>query len=91
MPIDLINKELISYFKGELKRFNTPYKVFGSQFQQEVWQALCAIPYGETISYKEQAVYLNKPNSYRAAANANGANQLAIIIPLTKTWHNDAQ
>ncbi len=47
------------------RQFNTPYKVFGSQFQQQVWQALCAIPYGEIRSYKEQAVSLNKPNSYR--------------------------
>lgn len=91
LPIDSIKKELTSYFKGELKKFNTPYKVFGSQFQQQVWQALCAIPYGETRSYKEQAISLNKPNSYRAVANANGVNQLAIIIPCHRIIASDGK
>lgn len=89
LPIDLIKKELTSYFQGELTKFNTPYKVFGSQFQQQVWQALCTIPFGETRSYKEQAIYLNKPNSCRAVANANGANQLAIIIPCHRVIASD--
>lgn len=89
LPIDSIKKELTSYFKGELKKINTPYKVFGSQLQQQVWQALFSIPYGETRSYKEQAISLNKPNSYRSVANANGANQLAIIIPCHRIIASD--
>ncbi|AFD19879.1 methylated-DNA--protein-cysteine methyltransferase [Rickettsia slovaca str. D-CWPP] len=46
-----------------------------------VWQELMNIPYGETRSYLNQAKVLGKPNSYRAVANANGMNQLAIIVP----------
>lgn len=81
LPLTSIETELKAYFAGKLLQFKTPYRIFGSTFQQQVWRALCQIPYGETISYADQAKYLGKPNSYRAVANANGANQLAIIIP----------
>jgi AraC family transcriptional regulator of adaptative response/methylated-DNA-[protein]-cysteine methyltransferase len=80
-PLKTIQLELKAYFEGRLKHFQTPYCVFGSTFQKQVWNALCQIPYGETRSYTEQANLINKPKAYRAVANANGANQLAIIIP----------
>lgn len=64
-PIQSITQELAAYFSGTLTQFNTPYRVFGSTFQQEVWQALCKIPYGETKSYLEQATSLGRPNAYR--------------------------
>ncbi len=89
LPIDTIKSELTSYFKGQLTNFTTPYKILGSDFQQQVWKILCKIPYGETRSYKAQAISLNKPNSYRAVANANGANQLAIIIPCHRIIASD--
>lgn len=88
-PIQSITEELTDYFSGKLTQFKTPYRVFGSQFQQEVWQALCKIPYGQTKSYLEQAIDLGRPNSYRAVANANGANQLAIIIPCHRIIASD--
>lgn len=80
-PLESIKEELKAYFEGHLTQFKTPYRVFGSPFQQQVWQSLSQIPYGETRSYKEQSLSLEKPNGYRAVANANGANPLAIIIP----------
>ena len=55
--------------------------MFGSDFQQKVWQALLKIPYGETRSYAAQAAAMGFPKATRAVANANGANQLAIVIP----------
>lgn len=76
-----IESELTAYFAGSLKTFKTPYQVLGSPFQQQVWHLLSKIPFGETISYKQQAEYLDKPTAYRAVANANGRNQLAIIVP----------
>lgn len=88
-PIQSITQELAAYFSGTLTEFKTPYRVFGSPFQQEVWQALCKIPYGETKSYLEQAVFLGRPSAYRAVANANGANQLAIIIPCHRIIASD--
>lgn len=84
-----IKTELSSYFKGELTVFNTPVQVFGSPFQQQVWEALCRIPYGETRSYAEQANSLGRASAYRAVANANGANQLAIIIPCHRVIASD--
>lgn len=80
-PLTSIEAELNAYFAGSLTQFNTPYRVLGTPFQQQVWQALCQIPFGETKSYAEQSMSLGKPNSHRAVANANGANQLAIMIP----------
>ena len=46
-----------------------------------VWGALLNIPYGETRSYKEQAIAIGNPKAVRAVARANGDNRLAIIIP----------
>ncbi len=79
--IDLIEEELLSYFVGKLKIFKTPIHTLGSPFQKMVWQELMNIPYGETRSYLAQANAIGKPTAFRAVANANGANQLAIIIP----------
>lgn len=76
-----IKEELKAYFAGNLKTFSTPVKLLGTSFQQSVWSELMRISYAETRSYAEQAMALKKPTAYRAVANANGANQLAIIIP----------
>lgn len=80
-PIKSIKLELESYFEGKLKEFNTPLNILGSPFQKLVWAKLLNITYGNTRSYMEQAVSIGKNKAYRAVANANGANQLAIIIP----------
>jgi len=88
-PLQSIEAELKAYFNGTLTHFETSYEVFGSPFQQQVWQALCNIPYGTTKSYAEQAQSLGKPTAYRAVANANGANQLSIIIPCHRIISSD--
>lgn len=80
-PLLSIEKEITSYFKGELHLFETPIYSVGSPFQKSAWDTLLRIPYGETRSYAEQASSIGKPSAYRAVANANGANQLAIVIP----------
>lgn len=80
-PLAQIEEELKSYFAGELKQFTTPYKTVGTAFQQKTWRALCKIPYGTTRSYLEQANIVGNSKAVRAVARANGANQLAIIIP----------
>lgn len=88
-PLHSIELELMAYFNGTLTHFKTPYRVFGSPFQQQAWQALCDIPYGTTRSYAQQAQSLGRPSAYRAVANANGANQLAIIIPCHRIIASD--
>ena len=79
--ITSIEAELKLYFEGNLKNFKTPVHLMGSPFQKLVWEELMRIPFGETRSYADQAAAMGKPTAYRAVANANGANQLAIIIP----------
>ncbi len=80
-PIKSIIRELQSYFDGALMEFKTPLHLLGSPFQRLVWEELIRIPYGQVRTYAAQAAAIEKHSAYRAVANANGANQLAIIIP----------
>jgi O-6-methylguanine DNA methyltransferase len=78
---DQLKKELDEYFEGKREVFEIPLQLLGTPFQQKVWNILQAIPYGNTISYQEQAVLINNEKAVRAVANANAANLIAIIIP----------
>lgn len=80
-PIDSIEKELRDYFDGMLREFKTVLYFLGSPFQKRVWEELRKIPCGETRSYSDIAIAIGKPTACRAVAQANGANQLAIVIP----------
>ena len=88
-PIVSIERELNAWFDGTLRTFKTPLFLLGSPFQKSVWEALCRIPYGETRSYLEQAATIGSPSACRAVASANGANQLAIIIPCHRIIKSD--
>ncbi|HKG07596.1 MAG TPA: methylated-DNA--[protein]-cysteine S-methyltransferase, partial [Pedobacter sp.] len=63
------------------KNFSVPLHTPGNEFSQAVWKTLQEIPYGETISYKEQAALMKNPKAIRAIASTNGRNRLAIIVP----------
>lgn len=80
-PILSIKNELSQYFEGQLRKFKTPLYFLGSPFQKYVWEELQKIPFGETRSYADIAAAIGKPTAFRAVANANGANQFAIIVP----------
>jgi AraC family transcriptional regulator of adaptative response/methylated-DNA-[protein]-cysteine methyltransferase len=80
-PIAQIEAELAAYFDGSSMRFETPLARLGSTFQNAVWDALLAIPPGQTRSYADLARTIGRPEAVRAAAQANGANQLAIVVP----------
>ncbi|HMO35384.1 MAG TPA: methylated-DNA--[protein]-cysteine S-methyltransferase, partial [Gemmatales bacterium] len=73
--------ELQEYFAGKRKVFSAPVKTQGTAFQKKVWQALEAIPYGETWSYEDIACRIGQPEACRAVGLANGANPIAILIP----------
>ena len=73
--------QLKEYFSGNRKHFDLPLEIEGTKFQRRVWNELLKIPYGRTISYKELAVRLGDEKVIRAAASANGANPLPIVIP----------
>lgn len=76
-----VREELDAYFRGQLERFTVPIRPGGTAFQQRVWAELCAIPYGETISYAELARRVGNPKAVRAVGLANGSNPIAIIVP----------
>jgi AraC family transcriptional regulator of adaptative response/methylated-DNA-[protein]-cysteine methyltransferase len=80
-PLESIAQELDRYFQGKLQTFETPWHLLGSPFQRHVWGELLRIPCGVTKSYAAQAQVIGNTKASRAVANANGANQLAIIIP----------
>ncbi len=88
-PIISIEIELEQYFKGILKKFKTPLYMMGSPFQKLVWENLLEIPYGEIRSYRVQALAIDKPTAFRAVANANGCDQMAIVIPCHRVIHNN--
>jgi methylated-DNA-[protein]-cysteine S-methyltransferase len=73
--------QLDAYFAGELRTFDLLLAPSGTPFQRQVWEALTAIPYGETTSYGELAESIGRPGSARAVGAANGRNPIAIVVP----------
>ena len=69
------------YLAGKRKRFDLPLSPAGTEFQQRVWQALLAIPYGETRTYQEVAHMIGNPKALRAVGGANNKNPLPLFIP----------
>jgi methylated-DNA-[protein]-cysteine S-methyltransferase len=71
--------QLHAYFDGELTDFDLPLAPAGTPYQQRVWQALCAIPYGATRSYVDIARVAG--GSPRSVGQANGNNPIPVVIP----------
>lgn len=76
-----VKKQLEQYFAGQRQQFDLPLDFQGTDFQQQVWQTLLTIPYGETRSYKEIAVQIGNEKAVRAVGAANGRNPISIIAP----------
>lgn len=79
-----LTDQLDEYFEGSREKFELTSLVIrldGTAFQKRVWQALCRIPYGETISYGELAKRIGNPSASRAVGLANGRNPISILIP----------
>lgn len=79
--LEQAKKELNLFFSGELKVFKTPLTPKGTPFQEQVWQALLAIPYGKTVSYADIAKSIGKELAVRAVGTAIGRNPISVIIP----------
>lgn len=74
--------QLTEYFAGQRKVFDLPLDPQGTPFQQQVWQGLLTIPYGETLSYGALAARIGAvPGASRAVGAANGRNPISIVIP----------
>ncbi|WP_102222832.1 bifunctional transcriptional activator/DNA repair enzyme AdaA [Acidimangrovimonas sediminis] len=78
---DATEAQLAAFFEGRAARFTVPLALHGTPFSRRVWEALCEIPAGETRSYSELARTLGRADAVRAVARANGANQIALIVP----------
>jgi methylated-DNA-[protein]-cysteine S-methyltransferase len=74
-------QQLTAYFAGDLQIFTVPLDFRGTDFQKQVWAALCAIPFGETRSYGDVARAIGHPTASRAVGAANGRNPISIIAP----------
>ena len=81
--------ELDEYFKNQRDNFTIPIRLIGTPFQIKCWEALQKIEYGQTISYKEEAKNIGNEKAYRAVANANGKNNLSIIVPCHRVIANN--
>jgi methylated-DNA-[protein]-cysteine S-methyltransferase len=77
----LAAKQLSEYIAGQRTEFDLPLQPDGTEFQQQVWQALLTIPFGETASYLDIALAIGNPKACRAVGAANGKNPIPIVIP----------
>jgi methylated-DNA-[protein]-cysteine S-methyltransferase len=74
-------RQLGEYFAGDRTEFSVALEFRGTTFQQEAWRGLLTIPYGQTVSYGEQARRIGRPKAVRAIGAANGANPIPVIVP----------
>lgn len=86
----MVQRQLELYFAKKLFQFSVPLDVKkGTDFQRRVWRELTTIPYGETRSYKDIAIAIDKPKAFRAVGNANNKNPIPIIIPCHRVIHSN--
>ena len=81
--------QLDEYFSGQRQEFDLPLSLEGTPFQKKVWEALCAIPHGETRSYGEIARQVGSPKAGRAVGMANHNNPVIIIVPCHRVIGQD--
>lgn len=79
---ETVRQALLAYFGGEARALDgLAWRASGTAFQLTVWQALCAIPAGETLSYAGLAARIGRPSAVRAVGLANGANPISLVVP----------
>lgn len=76
-----LERQMMEYFAGARREFSLKLAVCGSEFEQRAWEFLRTIPFGQTRSYRDEAIALNQPKAIRAVGRANGMNYLSIVIP----------
>ncbi len=74
-------RQLAEYFVGDRREFDLPLDLDGTDFQRQAWLALADVPYGETVSYGEQAERIGRPGASRAVGAANAKNPVPIVLP----------
>ena len=82
-------QQLLAYLEGSLQEFSIPLDLHGTPFQQQVWDALLQIPYGQTLCYSEVAQKIGRPRAVRAVAQAVGKNPCLIVVPCHRVLGKD--
>lgn len=86
---DDVRAQLAAYFAGELREFDLPLDLHGTEFQRRVWERLLAVPYAQTATYQQLALDLGDANAVRAVGTANGSNPVSIIVPCHRVIGSD--
>jgi O-6-methylguanine DNA methyltransferase len=84
-------QELDRYFAGEKQAFTVPRVRSGTPFEENMWDTVAKIPFGETRTYAHIASAMGKPSAARAVGRANGRNPLAIIVPCHRLIGSDGK
>ena len=87
--LDEAARQLGEYFAGTRTAFTIPLDLRGTPFQLDAWRRLAEIPYGETVSYAEQARRVGRPRAVRAIGAANGSNPVPIVLPCHRVIGSD--
>jgi methylated-DNA-[protein]-cysteine S-methyltransferase len=74
-------QQLAAYFEGRLTTFDLPLSPAGTAFQRLVWERLCQVPFGTTVSYTDLAAMVERPRACRPVGQANAMNPISIVIP----------
>lgn len=81
--------ELLEYFAGRLRAFTVPVSQPGTAFQLQVWAQLRKVSFGTTCAYDDLARAVGRPRAVRAVGQANGRNQVAVLVPCHRVISKD--
>lgn len=81
-----LKEQLDEYFAGKRERFDVPYELRGTPWQQIVWAELEKIPYGKSVTYGQVASAVGKPGAAQAVGNAVGRNPISIVVPCHRVF-----
>lgn len=84
-----VQAQVSEYFAGQRRSFDLPLAAKGTAFQHQVWKALRAIPFGETVTYGGLAAQLGRPKAARAVGRANATNPISLIVPCHRVIGSD--
>lgn len=87
--IAFVAEQIQQYQRGERRTFDLPIALNGTPFQMRIWQELCRIPIGETITYRTLAERIGNPKAVRAVGRANGTNPISLIVPCHRVIGSD--
>ncbi|WP_129631476.1 methylated-DNA--[protein]-cysteine S-methyltransferase [Candidatus Oscillochloris fontis] len=82
---------ILGYLVGQTTCLDLPLDVVATPFQQRVWHALCAIPYGQTRTYLQLATALGNPKAVRAVGRACATNRVSLVVPCHRAVGSDGK